>query len=147
MKIYVDNREKTPWDFTFYGFEQESIKLQTGDYYVEEIPDLIIERKASTGEISNNLGHKWKQFEREFIRMKEYKHAYLICEFPREYLDIFPDKSGIPRNQLPFVRMNSNFIKARLFGSCDKYNITPLFFNNSEEAQQHVVELINTYAQ
>ena len=142
MLIYQDDREKTPWDFEFYGFKQEIIRLQTGDYYVSEIPDLIIERKASTAELSMNLGSKWKNFEKELIRMSDYKHSYLILEFPIDYLDIFPEKSGLPKNKLSFVRMNSGFIKKRLFESCSKYNIKCLFFNNSQEAQNYVVEEI-----
>lgn len=143
MKIYIDSREKEPWNFTFFGFEQEVIGLPTGDYYVEELPDLIIERKKSTGELANNLGKKWKQFEKEFQRMSSYKNAYLICEFPVEYLDIFPEKSGIPKKSLGSVRMNPGFIKSRLFSNCNKYNIIPLFFNNHEDALNAVVEIIN----
>lgn len=142
MKIYIDTREKEPWNFSFYGFEQESIGLETGDYFVEELPDLVIERKKSTGEIATNLGKKWKQFESEMKRMSSFKHAYLICEFPIDYLDIFPDKSGIPQNQIKQVRMNPGFLKMRLFQNCAKYNITPLFFSNATEAQKAVVGII-----
>lgn len=144
MKIYQDTREQHGWDFSFYGFEQEVLKLNTGDYYCEEVPDLIIERKGSTGELAANLGAKWKPFERELIRMSTYKYSFLICEFPMEYLDCFPEKSGIPKHKLSSVRMNSGFIKKRLFESCSKYNITPLFFNSSQEAQAHVVEIIHS---
>lgn len=142
MKLYIDTREKEPWDFSFYGFEQEYLKLETGDYYIEQIPDLCIERKKSTGEISINLGQKWKQFEAEMQRMSEFKHSYLICEFPIDYIDIFPEKSGIPDRYLKKIRMNSSFLKMRLFQNCKKYNIEPLFFNNSEEAKIAVVDII-----
>ena len=110
-----------------------------------EVPDLVIERKCTTGELANNLGKKWKPFERELIRMSKFKHAYIICEFPIDYLDVFPDKSGIPKNKLSSVRMNSGFLKKRLFESCSKYNIKCLFFNNSQDAQKHVVEIINSH--
>lgn len=145
MKIYIDTREQFPWDFSFYGFEQEYLKLETGDYFVEEIPDLVFERKRSTGEISLNLGKKWKQFHAEMQRMKDFKKSYLICEFPIEYLDTFPENSGIPKSQMPYVRMNANFMKSRLFQNCKKYNIEVLFFNSAEDAQNKVVEIINEF--
>lgn len=144
-KVYIDTREKIPWDFTFYGFEQEFIKLDTGDYFFEDFPDICIERKRSTGEISINLGSKWKQFEREMQRMSTFKYAYIICEFPIEHLDIFPEKSGIARDKIHKIRMNSSFLKMRLFSNCNKYNITPLFFNNATEAQNGVIEILKSY--
>jgi ERCC4-type nuclease len=143
VKIYRDTREQKPFDFTIYGFEQEDMCLDVGDYYVDELPDLIIERKRNTGEISLNLGSKWKQFEVELKKMAHYKNTYIICEFPISDLDIFPVNSGIPKNKIPFLRMNAGFIKHKLFSECNKYNIHVLFFNNAEEALAGVVNLIN----
>lgn len=143
MKCYIDSREQIPFDFSFWGFEHEVLCLETGDYFFEDYPDLVIERKRNTGEIAINFGQKWKQFEREFIRMSEYKHAYLICEFPLEYLDCFPQNSGIPSNKLSQIRMPGWIIKKRLFENCDKYNVKPLFFNSSQEAQQGIIEILN----
>lgn len=145
MKVFIDSREQLKWDFSFWGFEQEIICLQTGDYFFEDYPDLVIERKRNTGEISINFGSKWKQFEAEFVRMSKYKHSYLICEFPIDYLDIFPDKSGIPKNKINKIRMPGWLIKKKLFENCEKYNIKPLFFNNSEEAQLGVIEILKNY--
>lgn len=143
MKVFIDSREQLKWDFSFYGFEQEVIKLDVGDYFFEDYPDLVIERKRNTGEIAINFGQKWKQFEAEFVRMSQYKHPYLICEFPIDHLDIFPDKSGIPNSVLKLVRMPGWLIKKKLFESCSKYNVKPLFFNSSQEAQNGVMEILN----
>ncbi len=142
--VYQDSREQIPFDFSFWGFESEIICLKTGDYYFEDYPDLVIERKRNTGEIAINFGQKWKQFEAEFIRMSEYKHAYLICEFPLENIDVFPDKSGIPKNKLSSIRMPGWVIKKKLFENCSKYNIKPLFFHDSQQAQQGIIEILNS---
>ena len=144
MKIYIDTREKTPWDFSIYNnIEVESLVLDVGDYYIEHLPDLVIERKKSTGEIATNLGQKWKQFEIELKKMKDYENAYIICEFPMSYLDVFPENSGIPEYKLKYVRMNANFMKTKLFSSCRKYDITPLFFNDSAAAVEGLMRIIN----
>lgn len=143
MKIYIDDREKTPWDFSIYNFEQERIRLDVGDYYIEELPDLIIERKASTGEIAINLGSKWSSFEKELKKMKDYKYSYIICEFPFAYFDCFPEKSGIPDNKFNKIRMNGSFMKSRLFNEAKKYNINVLFFENAQMAQSAVIDIIN----
>lgn len=143
MKIYVDKREKYPWDFTPYHFDQEYITLETGDYYVEEIPHLIIERKRSTGEIATNLGTKWKPFHEELKRMSDFREAYIICEFPLTYLDDFPKNSGVPKNKHKFLRMNANYIKSKLFQNTQKYNIQLIFSNSPEEALAKTIEIIN----
>lgn len=142
-KVYQDSREKKPLDFTFYGFDQEILCLETGDYFFEDYPDLVIERKRTTGEISMNLSQKWKQFEAELIRMSEYKHAYLICEFPLHYLDCFPDKSGIPQNKISIIRMPGWVIKKKLLENCDKYNIKPIFCISPEDAEQKVIGILD----
>lgn len=142
MKILVDSREQSRWDFSFFGLEQEIKKLDTGDYMVEGFDDLVFERKASTAELSINLGKKWKQFESELIRMSTIKYSYIICEFPQDYLDIFPRNSGIPFNKIPYLRMSGKFIKKRLFESCVKYNIEVLFFDSKERAISGVYEII-----
>lgn len=144
MKIYIDTREKQQWSFNEEEFEIERLKLDTGDYYVEELPDMVIERKRTTGELATNLGRKWKQFEAELKRMQDYKYAYIICEFPIQNLDIYPEKSGLTEKAKAQTRMNPGFIKSRFFGACSLYNITPLFFNNSNEARECFLDLIKT---
>lgn len=144
MIIIQDTKEKYPWDFTFFGLEQEKRGIPTGDYIIDGSKHFVFERKRTCGEISLNLGKKWKQFEAEMQRMQdEFVRPYIICEFPEEYIDIFPVNSGIPKNIWKTVRMSGAFIKKRLFESCDKYGIELLFFSNGIEAQQAVFEIIH----
>ena len=144
MRIIQDTREQCPWDFSFYGLEQVRKGIPTGDYQIEGDNHFIFERKRNTGEISLNLGKKWKQFEDEMKRMNaEFACPYIICEFPMEYIDTFPVHSTIPKSKWKFLRMSGNFIRSRLFTNCEKYGIQLLFFNSSEEAQREVFNIIN----
>lgn len=136
MKIIVDTREKTPWDFSTYDVEVERRGLKTGDYSLDGIEDrFCIERKKSTAELSINTGMKSKQFEAEFQRMKEMEQTILICEFPLSNLDVFPRKSGIPKRLWRRLRLNGSFIKKRLFGFCEEYEVDLYFCKDSNEAR------------
>ena len=54
FKIIIDTREQQPWVFEDYTTANE--KLDTGDYSIEGMEDLLcIERKHSIGEIANNI--------------------------------------------------------------------------------------------
>lgn len=144
MIIIQDTREKFPWDFNFYGLKQVRKALKTGDYALEGSNHFVFERKRNTGEISMNLGLKWKQFESELIRMSEdYVCPHIICEFPESDIDIFPVNSTIPKSRWKYLRMSPAFIKRRLYDSCEKYNIQLLFFDNPKQAEQEVFNIIN----
>ena len=75
MKIIRDTREKIGWEFPFYDdVEIESKKIDSGDYTTELLQNkIVIERKASTSEIANNLGRKTAKarFYRECDRMED----------------------------------------------------------------------------
>jgi ERCC4-type nuclease len=90
--IIRDTREQTPWDFTFEHTVAEEIgTIKTGDYAVKGIEDkLCIERKGCIEEFANNLGKEYSRFKKELIRMDEFPHAFIICEFPLRDLIEYP---------------------------------------------------------
>lgn len=142
MIILQDTREKMPWDFSFYGIETKKQKLDTGDYTVEGLEHLLcFERKRNTGEISTNLGYKWKQFSSEFDRMALFKYKYIICEFPFSDLIIFPENSGIPKKFWNGLRMTGNFLQKRFTEETEKRGIEIIYCENTSEAQKKVIEL------
>ena len=143
MKILVDSREKLPWSFSIYGWEEERKKLLTGDYIIENSDYFVFERKRTCGELAINLGTKWKTFHEELKRMQDYTVPYIVCEFSLECLDTFPIGSGIPEVKWKYLKMNPFFIKSRLFQYTEKYGIQVLFFNNCQEAQEEVYEIIS----
>ena len=100
MIILRDTREKNGWDFSNYDINAVDKKLHSGDYTIKGKEDIIIiERKASTGELSNNLVKDYARFCREFDRLPSDTRKIIICEFPQENISIFPLKSGIPFNK------------------------------------------------
>ena len=95
--VIKDTREKDGYFFKPYdrceGMVVETMK--TGDYTIKGCEDIIcIERKASTAEISTNLGRKKKPFQNEMERMKDFRFSFLVCEF---YL--YP-RGGYPASSL-----------------------------------------------
>jgi ERCC4-type nuclease len=90
--IIRDTREQTPWDFTFeHTVAEELGTIKTGDYAVKGIEDkLCIERKGCIEEFANNLGKEYARFKRELVRMDEFPHSFIICEFPLRDLMEYP---------------------------------------------------------
>ena len=144
--ILRDTREKQGWDFE--PFEkckaQVDIGLKTGDYTLSGLEtSLCIERKASTGELSLNLGKKRKTFEAERERMTSFRWPYIICEFSLDDLMMFPKNSGIPRPKWKFLRMNGKFMWKKLSEYADEHGINVLFCNNREESQERVMRIFD----
>lgn len=122
-KILRDKREKARyWTFP----NTEDAHLVTGDYTIANLEDVfIIERKASTGELSNNITKK--QFEAELKRMQKFKHAYIICEFTLEDVFNFPYNSSIPKYLWRKLRVTSHFILSRIAEIEAKYKVKFIF--------------------
>jgi len=135
LTIIQDTREQRGWNFDIYECEVVKGTLHTGDYTVKGFESkLVVERKATTAEISINLGSKWKQFSAELERMKEFEKRFLLCEFSLDDLLRFPEGSGIPKNKLKFIRMSGKFLVSRLTKFCDQNGIELLFCGNKAEA-------------
>lgn len=144
MIILCDRREKEPFNFSFFNevTEYKKATLKTGDYTMQDYQNILcIERKKNTGEICINLGIKWKTFQKELERIKVIPYRYLVCEFLETDFNMFPEHSGIPNNKWPFLKMNKNFLKSRFYEVIDKYQITPIFSSNKQEAEQKTIEI------
>lgn len=165
--IRQDTKEKIPWDFFFYkecdGIHVEHLK--EGDYTTQElfilekenvfkgIKTLRIERKASTGEIANNLGRLKKSFYKEMDRLSYYSHAYLVMEFTPDVLSEFPCGSGIPERfwyrknakgkRVKNIKMSGPYMLRLIDDIKDEYGINIVYANNREDAMDKVVEIIN----
>ena len=141
--IVNDSREKLPWDFSLYGFKQECICLNAGDYIIKDSNLIVIEKKGSVSELAINLGKNKRQFEAELERMQSFKYRYILCEFSLEDLMIFPRKSGIPKKRWKWLKINSKFMIKTLEELCNEYNIGLIFCNSRQEAEQRASELIS----
>lgn len=145
--IIVDTREQKPWDFSFYGHEVLLAKLDYGDYSVVGKTDQIfIERKATTSELSANLCTDvgYRRFNAEMERSREARKV-LICEFPESYMEIFPEKSGIPKSKQKFIRIGAKFLRKRLHEIVDKYSVEVYFNDTIGEAEELALKILSEY--
>lgn len=142
ITIIQDTREQTPWDFTFYGYNQRLGTLKEGDYSIEGLEDIIrIERKKSPGEIAINMGSKSKQFNSEMKRLQPIKHKYIICEFPYERIREFPKNSGIPTHLQAKLQISSAYLDMSLKNLSGRYEIDIIYTNSSMEAELEAMKI------
>lgn len=128
--VIRDTREKEGfgWDFgPDETFEKTVIqKLNSGDYsllgYEQEIS---IERKKDTAELAKNIFEP--RFEKELIRLEEYKHSFIVCEFNFNDVLTFPVNSGIPKNLWWKVKMSAKFLHSTLARYMTQYKTKIIF--------------------
>ena len=143
FSIIRDTREKEGWDFNFHtSCAIESRGLKTGDYTLEGLEEILcIERKATTGELSMNLGKNRKRFEAELERMKEFRWAYILCEFAIDDLIQFPKNSSIPTYRWKYLRMNGKFMCRLMRGYEEDYGVEVVFCGDRESAEEKAIEI------
>lgn len=145
VKVLQDNKEKTPWNFEFYDFchAQEITHLKTGDYTLADYPDLVvIERKASTGEIAGNFGIKWSAFQKELERMRDsFLLKYAVFEFYYDDVLDFPRRSGIPKNKWKDLRITGNYLLKKI-NELAKYDVEVVFAGTRENAEQETARIL-----
>jgi len=143
--VIVDSKEKNPWDLESYGFSCIRKGLKFGDYAIEGHEDLIcIERKASTGEISQNLGSQRARFEKEFQKMNDagVKNKYLLLEFDSDKFFKFPEDSGIPRKKWQYLKINGQYMFSSLLSLCGRYGVNIIYSPNRETAEAQAAALL-----
>lgn len=136
--ILKDTREKNGWSFNAFDkcLAVARWGLKTGDYTARGLErDLVIERKASTGELAMNLGKKRKAFEAEIERMSDFRWKYILCEFSIDDLMNFPQNSGIPKKQLQYVRMNGKFMWKKLCEYQEQSGVEVVFCDSKLDAE------------
>ncbi len=122
FKILKDNKEKPGWDFSDskYCESTDLVHLDTGDYTLQGFEkSFIIERKASTKEIAININES--RFEKELIRLEEFSHPFMICEFTWDDVYKFPLNSGIPQDRWKALKVTPGLILSKLLDYELKY--------------------------
>lgn len=149
MKIIRDTRETKGWDFEFYQDGIDEIidkKLDYGDYSLSGYEKSIcIERKASSGELAQNLGRNHKRFKKQILAMAEYDYKYIVCEFSLKQLMAFPKYSGIPFPLLKKVKITGKFIINCLDKYYSEYGVETIFCGNRDIAEAKAVELLKSF--
>tara|TARA_R100001377_G_scaffold13612_1_gene6895 strand:- start:3225 stop:3710 length:486 start_codon:yes stop_codon:yes gene_type:complete len=144
--VLKDTREKNGWDFALSKkcLAVARWGLKTGDYTIRGLEkELVLERKASTGELAMNLGKKRKAFEAEMKRMSKFRWKYVICEFSIDDLMNFPTNSGIPKKQIKYVRMNGKFMWRKLCEYQEQYNVQVVFCESKEHAEERAMMIFD----
>lgn len=146
LKIVVDSREKYP--YTFNGEDVELIydKLDTGDYSLDGLSNhVIIERKMSVSEISQNLINK--RFTRELDRMVEIPHCFIICEFSLQNVLDFPTGANLPPKIFKKIKISGNFILKRMCEIMRDYpHVHILFCDNRYLAEEMTLSILKRFS-
>lgn len=117
LDIIVDTREQNPWNWDiedkYYEFKTTKAGLKTGDYSLRGLEDMVvIERKASTAEIAQNITEE--RFEKEFQRLAQYKYKYVLCEFDMRDVMNYPIGSGIPQRLWGSIKISGKYILKKI---------------------------------
>lgn len=125
FKVIRDTREQKGWDFEptadCAGFTVG--KLDTGDYAVEGLEDLCIERKGCVGELAGNFTEdRWEDV---LGRMSEFKHAYIICEF--EVKDVVTYPYNMPKVARAKIKIRGPYLLKKITEAEIKYGVRFVF--------------------
>ena len=138
MTIIQDTREQKPWTFD-KAIAVEVGTLETGDYTLKGFEHLIrVERKGSVDEIANNLVKEFARFEKEMIRMLDYKHRHIVCEFSYSDLVRYPLSS---RNRKYATKISGKFLLKRLCELQIDYGVNVVFCDNPDGAALYTTSL------
>ena len=126
--VLQDSREKLPWEFKpdEYCIGSKVGKLDTADYTIENFEnEIVIERKKSVSEISNNIFEK--RFERELQRLEEFPYPYMIFEFTWNDIIIFPVNSNVPRHLWHKLTVSAELLEKAITRYMLKYKTKIIF--------------------
>ena len=147
LKIIVDTREQNPltWENELkpYDVVLTRDKLDFGDYSLvghdqpSDDDSIVIERKKNCQELVGNLGTNWDRFKDEMAGLKAYKHKSIIVCGPNNFAHLY--------NQ-GFTKLHPNFIYKRLADLFIYYNISTVFLNTREDAENYIYRLFNEIA-
>lgn len=136
--VIKDTREKEGWDFTDEknGVLMISKKLDTGDYTIQGYEgNLCIERKASASEVANNVGREKVRFNNEIDRMRDFAHAFIVCEFTFDQMYKYPEGSSLSAYKKKQVKIRGPFILKAFTEYQMDHNIQIIYAGNAENAK------------
>ena len=143
FKIIIDTREQKPWTFASYSTENK--KLDTGDYSVEGLENILcIERKQSSSEFANNIVES--RFKDVIERMSSIKYSFLLLEFDLEDLLNYPIGSTVPRKMWNKIKISPAFLIKNILEFQINNNIIVYFCGNSQNAEklaEHILKKIH----
>jgi len=137
--IIVDTREQQPW--TFDNYVTASHKLDTGDYSIEGMENILaIERKKSVSEFANNITES--RFKDVISRLSQLKYSFLLFEFELEDILIYPVGSNVPKKMWDKIKISPSFILKHLIELQIYHNIKVIFCGDSDNAEKMATHIL-----
>lgn len=157
--VLRDQQEKDVvkmWDFPASDFcaGTREVHLATGDYTIEGFEKyVVIERKGTVDDFVNSMGKK--RFKAELVRMSQFRHAFVVLEFPIEELERWPAsclKNPWIKQKQPFqhrgaafaayvnLKMTYPYVEFVFAGSCGKRLAGSIFRRVIEAYAKEVVK-------
>lgn len=131
--IIIDTREQQPWSFD--NFATAHKKLDTGDYSIEGLEDILcIERKKSSSEFANNIVES--RFKDVVMRMSQLKYSFLLLEFNLHDLLIYPIGSTVPKKMWDKIKISPAFLMKHILELEINHNIKVHFCGNAANAEK-----------
>ena len=123
MKIVIDSREQTPFDFSpFPDVEVAVGTLQAGDYSLYGFAAEIAVERKSIDDLIGCLTHDRERFKRELDRLRGYSSAMIVVEAPFNAI-----RCGMYRSQ-----MNPDAAVQSIFSWMQMYRL-PFYFAESRQ--------------
>lgn len=145
--VLRDTREKVGqgWIFqpSLYCKGTIEQKLDTGDYsLVGHENKIVIERKATTAEIANNILED--RFVRELERLESFEFPFIVCEFSWHDVMMYPINSGIPKRLWYKLKIKSEYLRSSLMRYMIQYKVKIIFAGSAgdvvtEELFKHYI--------
>lgn len=142
MRVLIDTREKSPWQFNNPEITSAEIKkLDTGDYTVEGLEHLLcIERKRGAAEFAGNTTSK--RFLNELERIKEYKYRYIIFECSELDIVEYPKGTNIPQKLWYKLRVRGKYMLHFIKEIEEDYGITVIFAGGITEGELAAIKIM-----
>lgn len=143
--IIVDTREQK-WDhirqyFDKHGIEYEVKKLDEGDYFNTECPDIVIDRKAHLQELCTNLSkgsHNIVRFTNECKRARQNNLRFIVLIEGTNYRTV----KEVAAWQSKYSKHTGKWLVDRMFAMTLSYNVEWMLCRKNETAKR-ILEVLN----
>lgn len=147
MKIIIDTREQTPYDFSSYPAESFTGTLDTGDYSLAGFEDQIAVERKELSDIISCLGSGRERFTRELERLRGYESAVLVIESPLQAIRAGKYRSSMQPEAaeqslisiMQRYRLPVYFAQDRSDGQRFTYNFLRHFFRHAEKRYKAIL--------
>ena len=137
-KIYIDTREKTPFEFLEYDIKKIRRKLDYGDYFNPENPFVYVERKSFLDGIST-FTRNLDRFIKEIERAKK-NNDLLIVVFEKSF-DSYVNYKNFGKAK--YVKTNPEHLFKNIREIMETYdNIQFVFASSPKKAEQLTYNLL-----